>query len=90
MIRTSTRLNLTTRTVGHPTGSRTFNPLACRSTGPELKRTTIEPHTNGRNRPATARKNVMMSAPAGGFLNIGPNTMERKIMPPIQLTAAIT
>ena len=55
-----------------------------------LNRMAIAPQTAKRNRRAADRKSAMNSGSALWLLTKGARTRERKIIPPIQLTAAST
>ena len=54
------------------------------------KRTAIAPHTTTRNRRAMVRKSNAFCDANGSRLSTGTNTADKKIVPPIQMTAAST
>jgi len=82
--------SLVTRTIGHPDGATIEIPLWCSNRRPVHKRTAIAPQTTARNCLAMVRKSNALCDANGSRLSTGTSTIDKKIVPPIQLTAAST
>jgi hypothetical protein len=63
-------------------------PRCDNNIGPVMSNTAMANQTTGRNRSAADRNSAMNSGAAFRALTNGAKTRDRKIMPPIQLTAA--
>jgi hypothetical protein len=64
------------------------NPSLMQQQGPVSKSVAIAPETTTRNRTAVVRMSTDFCDANGSRLSTGTNTTDRKIDPPIQLTAA--
>lgn len=86
--RIATSPSLTLRTIGHPVGFMIGIPRSCSNRDPVSKSVAIAPQTTTRNRTAVVRMSTDFCDANGSRLSTGTNTTDRKIDPPIQLTAA--
>lgn len=76
------------RIMGHSDGFAIGIPRRCSNRGPVNKSTTIAVQTTIRNRRAVVRKSTDFCDANGSRLSTGTSTRDKKIVPPIQLTAA--